>query len=93
MAWAQHKSLSESVWYDSGVKFYKVDLGNCICYHILIPDPKGEADICQIFSNHYFNKRNLCLFHRFPPGLMRSQKGTQIFIKWMNFDALSSISF
>lgn len=39
----------------------RVDLGNCACCHILISDSNGEADICQIFGNCCFNKRDLCV--------------------------------
>lgn len=39
----------------------RVDLGKFICYHILISDLNVEADMCQIFSNHYFDKMDLCL--------------------------------
>ena len=66
MAWAQHKAHQDQLDVTLELGFMdilcaKVDLGNCVCYHILISDSNGEADICQIFSNHCFNKRDLCL--------------------------------
>ena len=66
MAWAQHKPCQDQFDMTLELGFIdilhaKVDLGNCIYYHILIPDPNGEADICHIFSNHDFNKKDLCL--------------------------------
>lgn len=66
MAWAQHEPCQDQLDVTLELGFIdilhaKVDLGNCICYHILLSDSDGEVDICQIFSNHCFNKRDLCL--------------------------------
>lgn len=66
MAWVQYKPCQDQLNVTLELGFMdtlhaRVDLGNCACYHILISDSNGEADICQIFGNRCFNKTDLCV--------------------------------
>lgn len=66
MAWVQHKRCQGQLPVTLELGFIdilraSVDWGDCACYHILIPDSNGEAGICQIWGNHCFNKRDLCV--------------------------------
>lgn len=102
MALAQHKPCQDQLDVTSELGFIdilhaRVNLENCLCYHILISDPDGKLTLLD-FSNHCFNKRDLCHIYWCIPialGFDAKEKvgAKKILIEFVNFGVLSSDVF